>query len=183
MARDGRAGHDGLAGSGRCDEYATVVADDVVDGGGPLWSKCSNEVDVDRAGAGPVVDDLKRAAERGERVDDGFGEPARQVEELEVLAVAGDEARCVPGREPHPLRLVELRVGDRRQVLQRRHNGGRQTGSADRQHPGETTTNRGRGRRSTRSGEVGKRADRVGIEWPEGGCQLDDRIRCHACRP
>ncbi len=45
-------------------------------------------------------------------------EPAGKVEPLEVLAVAADEPGRVPGREPHPLLLVELRVGDRPEVLQ-----------------------------------------------------------------
>lgn len=68
-------------------------------------------------------DSLAESANRnfdvGEKIAHSFREPAGKVEPLEVLPVAGDEPRRVPRREPHPLLLVELRVGDRPEMLQR----------------------------------------------------------------
>ena len=135
---DHRAGHHRLAGSGRGDEDASVVAGEIVDRGRLLGSKLADERELDRLGVGAIVDEIEPAAETDDEIGDLLGESAGKVEPFEVLAVAADEPWCVPRREPHPLLLVELGVGDRREVLQRREHRWRQPGPFDRQHRPES---------------------------------------------
>ena len=132
---DHRAGHDGLAGARWGDEHAAVMADEIGDGGGLLGAQRTGERDLDRSrrSAG------RRRCRGGCRARATSSstcsvEPAGEVQPLEVLAVAADEPGRVPRREPHPLLLVELRVGDRPEMLQRCDHRRWQPGTLDRQH-------------------------------------------------
>ena len=105
-----------LPAPGRGDEDAEVVGDERRRPRRLLRpQRRRRSVKLDRAGVRRGRR-RRRAGCRGSASSscDPFGEPAGKVEPLEVLAVAADEPGRVPGREPHPLLLVELRVGDRR---------------------------------------------------------------------
>ena len=135
---DHGAGHHGLACAGRSDEDAAVVADEIVDRCRLLGPELADEAEVDLLGVGAIIGEVEPASETDEKIGDALGETAGKVEPFEVLAVAGDEPWRVPRREPHPLLLVELGVGDRPEVLQCRDHRGRHAGPLDREHGPES---------------------------------------------
>jgi len=129
---------------------------------------------------GAIVDDINRAVEECEQVRDLLGEATRHVEPFEVFAIGADEAGSVPGGEPHALLLVELRVRDRRQVLQPGDYRRRQPRPFDRQlgtQPGPD--HRGR-RRAAGFGQVRQRQRRSGVDRSERLGQRLHGIGCHA---
>src|SRR5688500_12422450 len=112
------------------------------------------------------------ATETDEQLADALGETAGEVEPLEVLAVAGDESRRVPRREPHPLLLVELGVRDRPEVFERRDHRWRHPGTFDRQHRAEPgSDHRGWGQATTPR-QLLESERRSGVDRAERLCEL-----------
>ena len=85
---DDRARHDGLARPGRSDEHAEVVTDEIRHGGGLLRSQSPAEVEIGGRRIGSIIGHVEPALERLEQGFDLAGESSREVEPLEVLAVA-----------------------------------------------------------------------------------------------
>ncbi len=167
MLRDDRTGHDGLAGAGWRYEHPAVVFDEVGDCGSLLGSQLPGELELDPVRIGTVVAEVKCAADSGQHGGDALGESSREVEPFEVLAVAGDEPWRVPRREPHPLLLVELRVGDRPDVLECGHHRWRKTGAFDGQHRPKPRSDHRRRRWTVLSGKVGQAQGRPGSDRTE----------------
>ena len=141
-----------------------------------LGSKHPAEAEVDLLRVDAIVGDLQPASQTGEKVDDPLGEASRKVEPLEVLPIAADEPGCVPGREPHPLLLKELGVGDRPKVLECRHHRGRHTGPVDRECGPESDPDHRRRGWSAATGQLGEAERRPGIHGTQGCCELRHRI-------
>jgi hypothetical protein len=72
-----------------------------------------------RSGHWPVVGEVESAARALQQGSQRLEHAAGQVQVAEVLAVAPDEPWCLPGRQAQLLALVELRVVQRGQVLDR----------------------------------------------------------------
>jgi hypothetical protein len=173
---DHRAGHHGLARTGRGHEDALVVADEIVDCCRLLRAELANEADVDLLWVGAIIGEVQPASETDEKIGDSIGETAGKVEPFEVLAVAGDEPGCVPGREPHPLLLVEVRVRDRPEVLQRCHHRRRHAGALDREHGPESGPDHGRRSRSAATAKLREAQRRSGSDRTEGSGEIRHRI-------
>lgn len=131
MMGDDGAGHHRLAGTGGCDDHSPFVRRDGSDGVVLLRSQLTGEREAGTGNLGAYVGHVESTANVGEQLCDPFDEATWQVDPLEILLVAADEPGCVPGREPHSLLLVELRLVNRREVLQGGQHGWRQPGPHD----------------------------------------------------
>ena len=116
---------------------------------------------------GANIGDLEVATELLDHIGYAFNKAAGKVQPLEIFLVAADEPRRVPGREPHPLLLVEHRVGNRCQVLQPRHQRWGQSRTFDRQSRHQLGTDYRRRCSPACVGEVGERGGGAGVDRSE----------------
>ena len=170
VVRDHGAGHDRLAGSGRGDEDAAVVGREVRDGGGLLGSeRRPTNSDLDRLGVGAVG----RRGRAGCRARSSSSatcsvSPRGRWSHSRSSRVAGDEPWRVPGREPHPLLLVELGV-----VRSTRGASARRAPPAagpivrSTTSPASSGPDHRRGRRPALAGQLGEAERRPGVDRPE----------------
>jgi hypothetical protein len=116
---DQRAGHDGLPGSGRGDQYPGAVGGHGFDGFGLGGVQRAGEGDGDRLVFGQVRGDVQAAAGGVEQPHRLVGEAPGQVDPFGVGVVAADEPWGAEGGEPLVLAAVELGVVERGGVFER----------------------------------------------------------------
>ena len=177
---DGRAGDHRLARTGRGHKDPSVVADDLADGDGLLRPEIAGEAQAQRRVAGPGVGEIEPAAEPGDEILHRLDHSPGQVQPLQVLPVAADEAGRVPGGEAHPLLLVEHRVVYRRQVLEGRHHRRGKPRPPYRDGGSELSSDRGRRRWTVLPDQVGPRQAGAGVDGPQRFRQHRDRLPAEA---
>jgi hypothetical protein len=126
--------HDGLARPGRCHQHTVVVAEHGVHGRCLQGSQPAVEAERQWGEARSVVGDDEFAAGVAKQRSQLLQHAPREVEMAEILLVALDEPGCLIGGEAKLLPLVERRVVQGGQVLDRREQRGRQPGLLQAQH-------------------------------------------------
>jgi hypothetical protein len=118
------AGHDRLARSWRCHEHTVVVREHGADRAALPAGEVCRQRDLDFSTRIAYVRDVQPRSGTLDYSKDRVPQPAREDQVIvDGDVVPANESRRVPGGLAEPLELVELRIGDRGGVLERRERG------------------------------------------------------------